>query len=153
MYASYGVHGMKILFDDGVQYCKKWHLSYTYEQFSTVILAAFIAVMNLVLHLTVNWMGNLRRPKSFSHGRIYTTYFTLIAQYINTVVIFLMCFYNFSSKKEWNSGVVFVGTINEFNERWYLLIGTPLILAIVLQIVTPHLGLLADFVVISWRRF
>jgi len=132
MYASYGNHGMKILFDDGVQHCQQWYLSYSYEQYSTAILAFFIAIMNLVLHLVFNWMGNLRRPKSLSHGRIYQTYTILMAQYINSVVIFLICFYNFTDDKDWNSGLVFVGTIDEFNERWYLLIGTPLLLAILL---------------------
>ena len=65
----------------------------------------------------------------------------------------MIAFYNFSSDDEWNKGIIFVGTLDEFNERWYLLVGSPLILAILLQIFTPHFGLIIDYMVMSFRRY
>ena len=79
MFSSYGEHGMKVLFEDGQQHCQDWYVAFTFEQYSSVILAIFIALMNLVLHLTLNWMGQFRRPKSITAGKIYQAYTILLS--------------------------------------------------------------------------
>jgi len=85
---DFGAVGAKVLFEDKKKHCSDWYLAFSYEQYSSIILAAFIALMNLVLHLVFNWMGKLRRTKDVSSGRIYQTLSILIAQYVNTVMIF-----------------------------------------------------------------
>ena len=42
--------------------------------------------------------------------------------------------------------------MDEFNARWYLLVGTPIVIALILQIVTPHLGVLLQLISKSIER-
>lgn len=42
--------------------------------------------------------------------------------------------------------------MDEYDERWYILIGSPLILGILMQILTPHLGLIYEFMISGCRR-
>lgn len=88
MVRDFGAVGAKVLFSDNKKHCSDWFLAFSYEKYSTILLAAFIALMNLVLHLVFNWMGKMRRTKDISSGRIYQTLSILIAQYVNTALIF-----------------------------------------------------------------
>ena len=38
-----------------------------------------------------------------------------------------------------------VGPFQEFNQRWYLVLGAPITLTIILQILTPHLDIVVQF--------
>jgi hypothetical protein len=53
-------------------------------------------------------------------------------QYINSVVIFLIVFYTWTTNVEHNEGYLFVGTLDEFTPRWYMVIGAPIIMSLIL---------------------
>lgn len=47
----------------------------------------------------------------------------------------------------------FVGTLNDFDSQWYSQIGTPIILVQVLQIFTPHIGIILHYLGAIFSRF
>ena len=60
-------------------------------------------------------------------------------------MIVLLAYNSFSfpdqKVEENNMFDLLVGPYNEFNARWYLQIGAPIIMTIAFQILTPHIGL------------
>ena len=75
-----------------------------------------------------------------SDGFIYQTYTIAAAQYFNTVVIFLVTYASWTDNVTHNRGFLFVGTLSDFSPSWYLLIATPIVISLMLQIATPHLS-------------
>jgi hypothetical protein len=49
-----------------------------------------------------------------------------------------------------------IGPFDEFNKRWYLVVGTPVLMAIGIQIFFPHIGVLLSatklFIMRCWDR-
>lgn len=79
-----------------------------------------------------------------------------LAQFFNTVVVFMLVFHSiFVTKSMLESsinGYIFIGPFAEFNNRWYLSVGSPLIFTVFIQIFTPHVGLVFSFIWRSIRR-
>jgi hypothetical protein len=74
------------------------------------------------------------RPKNLIEGRINKTLMIFVAQYINTSVVIILCYSSFIATTERIKNNyardLFVGSFDEFNIRWYQVIGTPLVLTI-----------------------
>jgi hypothetical protein len=58
----------------------------------------------------------------------------------------ILAFNSFAANKDQRYGQdpknVFVGPFDEFNKRWYLVVGTPILMAIGIQIFFPHIGVI-----------
>lgn len=81
----------------------------------------------------------------------FRTYSIIVFQYVNTVFNLIIVFYNFKNIPYAEDYLTF-GTLKEFNQRWYLIIGSPLLLTIVIQIFSPHVRLLMIFVYKGFHR-
>lgn len=70
--------------------------------------------------------------------------------------MFVMAYHSFlaSADVDLNDGArhFLVGPFDEFNVRWYLVVGVAVVLSVALQIVVPHLGVLWTRVALGWRR-
>lgn len=57
-----------------------------------------------------------------------------VAQYINTAIMFILAYHSFlaSADVDMNDGArhFLVGPFDEFNVRWYLVVGVPIVLSI-----------------------
>ena len=101
------------------------------------MLAFFIALVNLVLQVVINLIGKyVYKPKNTTEARTFTVMIIFLAQYINTSWIIILAYHCFlfpSNKIEQNDPRdFFIGPFDEFNSRWYLVIGLPIILTILI---------------------
>lgn len=98
------------------------------------MLAAFVAITNLCLHICINWLGQFKRERNTTEGFKFRMKMIFVAQYINTAILFLLAYNSFtqstSARLDNRPQEIFVGPFDEFNQRWYLVIGSPIILTI-----------------------
>ena len=75
------------------------------------------------------------KAKNTTEENYFRVMIIFISQYINTAIIVLLAYNSFSFPfdkiRENNFEDYLVGPFNEFNARWYLQIGSPLIMTIV----------------------
>ena len=88
-------------------------------------------------------MAVINRPKNNASDLTNSTFLIFAAQYINTAIIVMIPYTNFLSTKqkaaENKTGDYFIGPFDEFASRWFLVVGSPLALTLLIQIFTPHL--------------
>ena len=76
----------------------------------------------------------MHKPRNTTGGTFFGIMIIFVSQYINTAVVVLLAYNSlgFSSNKiaENNKLDFLVGPFDEFNARWYLQIGTPLVMTI-----------------------
>ena len=135
MLAQFGESGMKIFFADGEKHCEAWYPVYTMQSYTTLILALWLSFMNLVTQVAINWFAAARRPKNSVDRHKQTAMQIFLAQYINTAILFMLAYHSFlqsraarlANKKD----DIFTGPFDEFNTRWYRVIGSALGLTII----------------------
>lgn len=66
--AQFGEAGMKILFADGEKHCEAWYPVYYLESYTTLMLALWLSIMNLITQIVINWLAAFRRPKNIVDG-------------------------------------------------------------------------------------
>jgi hypothetical protein len=70
MLESYGESGIDVLFEGSDRHCSEWYMVYYVEKYLTWILAGFVAIMNLVLQVCIDNVGEyLYKPKNTTEGR------------------------------------------------------------------------------------
>lgn len=120
------------------------------------MLAAFVAITNLGLHIVINWLGQFKRDANTTEGFKFRMKMIFAAQYVNTAILFLVAYNSFlqstSTRLDNRPEDIFVGPFDEFNQRWYLVIGSPIILTILFQILSPHLGAFMTYMWTLIRR-
>lgn len=115
--------------------------------------------MNLILHTFFNWMVRaVGKPKNITAQYQCRAITIFIAQFFNTVIIYMLVFHSiFVLKTRLETsiyGMFIVGPFAEVDPRWYLTVGSPIVFTLILQIATPHLGmLLRAFFAGIWRCF
>lgn len=148
MLETYGESGLDVFVEEGgTQPCRTWYSVFWVEKYLTWILAGLVAVVNLILQANLNFVGrSCYKAKNTTEEHYFRIMIIFISQYINTAIVVLLAYSSFTfpaNKIEENNPLDFlVGPFNEFNSRWYLQIGSPLIMTIVFQILTPHCGML-----------
>jgi len=127
---------MDFLFSDGEKHCEDWYPLYQIEYYSVFIIAALVSLMNVVLHLFFNFLVRLvGRPKVSSKGLQCRLASIFAAQFVNTVVILTMVYHSFMIVKyRLESDITdqfLVGPFTEFSERWYLLLGSAIVMTMI----------------------
>lgn len=134
MLDKYGAAGLKVVFEDDRQHCQDWYPSESLNQYTTWMLAAFVAITNLGLHICINWLGQFKRDANTTEGFKFRMKMIFAAQYVNTAILFLLAYNSFlqstSTRLDNRPEEIFVGPFDEFNQRWYLVIGSPIVLTI-----------------------
>ena len=96
-------------------------------------------------------------PKDTTMHNFIRTFTIFSAQYLNTAILFVLAYNSFvfseSTKAENDKDDWLVGPFDEFNFRWYMIVGSPIALAIIIQILTPHVGLFVKFFCVSMLRW
>ena len=105
-------------------------------EYSDYDISVYLAFSNLFIQSILYWAGQIIKPINIIDSQISQTFVIFIVQYINTAILVVLCYSSFLSNKEkiqkndiWD---IFVGPFDEFSLRWYLLIGTPIALSIIL---------------------
>ena len=128
--ACYGVsfYGIKSLYEsDLTGYNKNWSISF------------FVAFVNWIIQLVLNEIGVRRLTKNVADNFIYRTITIATAQVINVIVIYGLAYNSFFVNDEtltddW-------GSYGTYNMRWYLSVGTPLVMSIFISIFMPHIDI------------
>ena len=101
-------------------------------------------------------MGTKRKTKNVSDNYIYRALTIFITQYINTAILFMLAYHSFVQdprlRLENKYEHVFVGPFDEFNMRWYLVVGTPIVMVVAIQIFVPHIGLIFSSIKSCYKR-
>mmetsp|Transcript_1146 Transcript_1146/g.2100 ORF Transcript_1146/g.2100 Transcript_1146/m.2100 type:complete len:700 (+) Transcript_1146:1456-3555(+) len=158
VYDAYGSVALKIMFPDGEKHCAGWYQVYQFQFLQLFVLAFYLALMNTLLqhafHAICTWLG---RPKNKAVGYNNTISIIFAAQYLNTVVMLLLAFMSLRYTREEieknDPEQMLVGPFDEFSLRWYMIVGAPLILSAVLQIFSPHLGVMLLYGFVRYQRY
>ena len=98
-----------------------------------------------------------KRSKNQVDFQIFKVWIIFIAQYINTAIMLILPFNGFVQEitriKENDNKNIFVGPFDEFNSRWFLILGSSLVFTILVQIITPHLGVLIRYCMVLLKRW
>mmetsp|Transcript_14014 Transcript_14014/g.23808 ORF Transcript_14014/g.23808 Transcript_14014/m.23808 type:complete len:888 (-) Transcript_14014:196-2859(-) len=149
-YDSEGSAGMDYVFPNGETYCQDWFTFYRYDMYSIYVIGFFLAFMNLFLNLFFDWMVSLvGKPKNRVTNLKCKVLTIFLAQCFNTVIIFMLVFHSFLIVKTRLEASIYgefiAGPFPEFNERWYISVGTPIVFTLIVMILTPHMGIFFHF--------
>lgn len=79
-------------------------------------------------------MGKINKTKNKIDSSIFRMMAIFVAQYINTAIMFIIVYHSFLSANDVamheKAHYFLKGPFDEFNVRWYLVVGVPLIMAI-----------------------
>ena len=103
-------------------------------------ISFFVAVMNWILQLVLNYIGVRRYTKNVADNHIYRTLTIAFSQIINVIVVYGLAYNSFVAAS--NDLPDDFGTYGKFNMRWYLAVGTPLVMTVTLSLFVPHIDLI-----------
>lgn len=104
------------------------------------IISLFVAVMNWIIQLVLNYIGVRRYTKNVADNHIYRTLTIAIAQIINVIVVYGLAYNSFVAASDALPDDF--GTYGKFNMRWYLAVGTPLVMTVTLSLFVPHIDMI-----------
>jgi len=96
-------------------------------------LGVWIAVGNMLITVVFSWLGITKRSKdsTATYGAVMKTIF--LCQYVNTAVLILVAHHRFRSnptqRPDDNIASYLTGTFDEFDNRWYMKVGSSLIIS------------------------
>ena len=80
-----------------------------------------------------------------------------LCQYINTAILYTFAYHSFMAddrlRVQNRMQDVLIGPFDEFNKRWYVVIGTSITINSLIITIQPHVGLLVKAVILNIRRF
>lgn len=114
-----GFAALDILFDENRTHCLEWYAHTHLQNYTVYTLAIFISIVNLALQISLDWIGKLNKSKNQSASNVWRMTTIFIAQYINTAVVFILVYHNFGM----NNSLILDGPFDEFDVRWYAVIG------------------------------
>jgi hypothetical protein len=119
------------------------------NRFSMVSHYIFITILFIEL-------AKQRQTKNLSDNHVYRTLTIFIVQYLNLQTSMTLAFNSFAAtlNDEYEQDVnnIIVGPFSEFNMRWYLVCGTPILIAIGIQIFFPHIGVILSATKLFFMR-
>ena len=69
------------------------------------------------------------------------------------MIAYISFFYGDDRRNQNNLNDPLIGPFDDFNFRWYLVVGSALIFNTILQTITPYVGALLEFVKLAFLRF
>lgn len=113
------------------------------QKYAVPALGAWITIGNMLISVVFTWLGITKRSKdsAATHGAVMKSIF--FCQYLNTVVLVLLAHHSFSP-----SG----GMFDDFTNRWYLRVGSALIISQCAMIFVPHMFTLLQSFILFCRR-
>ena len=109
-----------------------------------MFLAVYIAMVNWLLQEVFDFIGKRRSTKNITDNYFYRMLSIFVSQYINTAILYIFAYHSFAADprvREQNlASHVFVGPFQDYNQRWYLVIGAPVVMVSVYLSVFPHVG-------------
>ena len=153
-YEKLGVKALEIVFSDGVKHCIDWFPTYFMQGYINFALAFIISLINLALQYVLKEVRIPGVNKQIELTSI--TFIIFISQYVNTAIMFMLAYHSFLQnpelRKQNDERHLFVGPFDEFTVRWYLVVGTPIIMAVAMMIFFPHLRVIGQTIKMSYRR-
>jgi hypothetical protein len=156
MYDKYQEAGLKIIFADGNQYCKDWYYTWVQSRYTSPSIGTWTAVINGILTLACSILGSFRKNDSSAANFRATTFAIFISQYVNTAIIILLAHNSFlwseETRAEYSKANVLVGVFDEFDDQWYLRIGSSIIFAQAAMVFFPHIFTILESMHLCCRR-
>lgn len=147
----------KIVFSDGQSHCTDWLHLEDMDYSSFFLLTILVAFTNMIHQVIFNKLGKMYRPRYTTQINFFKTLTIFVVQYLNTAIIFVLAFNSFlfseSTIKQNKQEDYLAGPFDEFDERWFLIVGCPIGLVIIVQLFTPHLPLFFRYIYRSWKRY
>jgi hypothetical protein len=142
MHDVYGTASLKMLFADGEQYCKQWYYTWVQASYTAPSLGIWIAIINVFCTLVCQFMGMFMRGIDSEARYINTTFNIFLSQYINTAIVVLLAQNSFlwseEARASYDKKLFLVGVYDEFNEAWYLRVGTAIFISQAVMVILPH---------------
>ena len=137
-------------FSDGILHCSEWFDTVMLDKSSPYMLAILVALTNMIHQMVFNKLGKIYRPRDTTQINFFKTFTIFAVQYMNTAIIFIVAYNSFLFSeyviKKNRQSDYFAGPFDEFDERWFLVIGCPIGLTMIFQLFTPHLPLLFRYI-------
>lgn len=156
MYDQYQEAGLKVIFADGKQYCKEWYYTWVQSRYTSPAIGTWTAIINVILTLACTVLGSFRKNDSGVANFRATTFAIFISQYVNTALIVLLAHNSFlwdnETRAEYSKANVLVGVFDEFDDQWYLRIGSSIIFAQAAMVFFPHIFTILESMQLCCKR-
>lgn len=141
-----------------MHYCGLWHEIYESEWDITLFSAFYIVVINVIMQFVFTGIGRLTKPDNVAAHYFNRTSAIFVSSFLNTAILINLPYtsflYHHRRVKENNVDDIFVGPFDEFDSRWFYVVASPILLALIISIVTPHVIEFFRFLVLfAYRCF
>merc|ERR1711871_126300 len=135
--------------------------TYVTSQTLSLIGAVIVVVANQLLRTIMKALSSFEQYKSVTSSSRALAQKFLVAQLINTAVVILVVNAAIESEDAFSwifapfkSFGMFLGEFVDFSKEWYSSVGTPLVVTLCLNVFTPHIAPLAQYLfIMPLRRY
>ncbi|GMH83627.1 hypothetical protein TrVE_jg11384 [Triparma verrucosa] len=167
--SNYALNGMlEFNFEDATtgnneQWCKSWFESYSY--ISALKLAAVLGVVgtNVVLKLVLKKLINIEGPGDKTSMITSLTLKLFLASFVNTAFLTLLINGNIDvfmggqdktdTLENINNFGLLGGGYDDFGEVWYLEIGVPIIMTMIINMISPHVSTFVTWILKRYKQW
>ena len=144
-------------------WCKAWFETYTYITALKLAAVGGVVATNVLLKLVLKKLIDIEGPKDKTSLISSLTIKLFLASLVNTAFLTLLINGNiklFLGGNQNNAGVgtmnqygLLGGGYNDFSEEWYLNIGVPIIVTMIINMISPHASTVVEWMVKSWSQW
>mmetsp|Transcript_21 Transcript_21/g.39 ORF Transcript_21/g.39 Transcript_21/m.39 type:complete len:1400 (+) Transcript_21:55-4254(+) len=147
--------------DESATWCKPWFETYTYITFLKYLAVGGVCGTNVVLKLVLKKLINIEGPKDKTSLILSLTLKIFAASLINTAFLTLLINGNIElflgDTGDDNSAVAEYGVLgggySDFSEEWYLNIGVPIVITMIINLVSPHIETFVLWATKRWAQY
>jgi len=144
------------------KWCREWFTTYTYIQTLKIIAVGGVVVTNVVLKEILKILISIEGHADKAHEIASVTIKVFLATFINTAFLTLLINGNLdlvtsSVAADDDLAVqkfgLLGGTYNDFGEEWYENIGVPIILTMIINMISPHISTVAQWLMKRYKQW
>jgi hypothetical protein len=142
-----------LVFPDNTKKCEDWFTQFAFSNSMSLVTAAIVEIVNEIVVAILVWTSRFQRYKNKTEELARSVPKILFFQFINTALLILIVNAKVPEFRIPSSFPLFNGNYEDFTVSWYRNVGTTLTIAMLMNIVTPHIAENLLFLIPSIRRF
>lgn len=120
----------------------------------TYAITITIPVLNAIITIILSYLTKTEKNKNLTSDKSSNMIKIFIGQFVNTGLMLLLVNTRIEAIKSWNAAFpILNGNYNDFDSGWFKNVGCTIFFAMIISIVTPHIGGIIGALIVIIKRF
>lgn len=129
-----------LVFPDGKKKCYDWFSKFAFSNSMALVTAAVVEIVNEIVVMILVWTSKFQKYKNKTEELAHSVPKILFFQFINTALLILIVNARVPELNVPSNFPLLNGNYVDFSVSWYRNVGTTLTIAMIMNIITPHIA-------------